>query len=204
MAEYTIIDLLRHGHCEGGDIYRGSSDVSLSDVGWQQMCVSSAKFSADWQAIISSPMQRCVNFAGELAQNLELEHVTESDLRETHFGQWEGQLVQDVWENDRKRVQAWMNDPMKHAPPGGEATDEFINRVERLFKQVSQRLRGKHCVLVTHGGVIRVILSHVTGGTVSSLNRFEVPYANVSRIRIWHSDRGDFPQLVFHNPVGCS
>lgn len=204
MAESTVIDLLRHGHCEGGDIYRGSSDVPLSEMGWQQMQFSSSKFSTEWEAVLSSPMQRCANFASDLAQNLDLEHLTEGDLRETHFGEWEGKLVRDVWESDRNRVQAWIDDPLTHPPPGGEATDEFIGRVERCFRNISRSMRGKHCVLVTHGGVIRVLLSHVTGGTISTLNRFDVPYANVSRIRVWHSDRGDFPQLVFHNPVSAS
>ena len=33
----TTIDLLRHGQCEGGEIFRGSTDVALSEAGWQQM-----------------------------------------------------------------------------------------------------------------------------------------------------------------------
>ena len=37
-AEFTCIDFLRHGECEGGEIFRGSgSDVALTDQGWQQM-----------------------------------------------------------------------------------------------------------------------------------------------------------------------
>ena len=34
---FTLIDILRHGQCEGGEIYRGSTDVPLTDLGWQQM-----------------------------------------------------------------------------------------------------------------------------------------------------------------------
>lgn len=199
MAESTVIDLLRHGHCEGGDIYRGSSDVLLSEEGWRQMQHSSDKYSADWQRLICSPMQRCALFANDLAGKLNLECVSYEDLRETHFGEWEGQLVKDVWQHDRVRVEQWFNDPLRYSPPQGEKTADFIERVEKSFDAIYKNYRGKHCALVTHGGVIRVVLSHVTDGSVKSLNRFEVPYANVSRIRVWHTENGDFPQLVFHN-----
>ena len=33
----TTVDLLRHGESEGGEIFRGSIDVPLTEMGWQQM-----------------------------------------------------------------------------------------------------------------------------------------------------------------------
>jgi broad specificity phosphatase PhoE len=53
--------------------------------------------------------------------------------------------------------------------------------------------------MVAHGGVIRVILSEILKTDALSLARFEVPYACVSQIRIYHHGSECYPQLVFHN-----
>ena len=63
---FTLIDILRHGQCQGGEIYRGSTDVSLTDLGWQQMRNAVASHSG-WDAVVSSPLTRCKLFAQEHA-----------------------------------------------------------------------------------------------------------------------------------------
>ena len=51
-AEFTCIDFLRHGECEGGEIFRGSgSDVALTNKGWQQMR-DSVQDMACWDSIL--------------------------------------------------------------------------------------------------------------------------------------------------------
>ena len=60
----TTLDFLRHGQPNGGSRYRGNGvDDPLSDLGWRQMRDTTAGV-AGWQRVISSPMQRCVAFAG--------------------------------------------------------------------------------------------------------------------------------------------
>ncbi len=61
----VVVDLLRHGACAGGEIYRGRSDVALSELGLKQM--QAAVLGLHWQSIISSPLQRCDKFAQGLA-----------------------------------------------------------------------------------------------------------------------------------------
>ena len=69
-AEFTCIDFLRHGECEGGEIFRGSgSDVALTNKGWQQMR-DSVQDMACWDSIITSPLQRCRRFASEQSGRL--------------------------------------------------------------------------------------------------------------------------------------
>jgi len=61
-ASTTVIDLLRHGDVEGGDVFRGSSDDPLSDDGWRQM-QDALEDKSGWDVIITSPLQRCCEFA---------------------------------------------------------------------------------------------------------------------------------------------
>ncbi len=66
-------------------------------------------------------------------------------------------------------------------------------------EDIIQTHRGEHCLLITHGGVVRAILNRVLGGNASSFMRYEVPYACISRIRVYHDDDQDHYQLFFHN-----
>ena len=96
-AEFTCIDFLRHGECEGGEIFRGSgSDVALTDKGWQQMRGSVQELSG-WDSIITSPLQRCRRFATEQSERLSIPLTENTNWREIHFGDWEGRLMADVW-----------------------------------------------------------------------------------------------------------
>ena len=55
----TTLDYLRHGQPTGGSRYRGHGvDDPLSELGWEQMRGTTEGID-DWQAVISSPMQRC-------------------------------------------------------------------------------------------------------------------------------------------------
>ena len=60
------IDLLRHGETERGGGFRGSLDDALTARGWQQMHAA-LHGAGPWDALISSPLQRCAAFASQLA-----------------------------------------------------------------------------------------------------------------------------------------
>lgn len=201
----TTIDLLRHGECEGGRIFRGSTDVKLSEEGWQSMqakmdwCARTQSYPFTWQSVLSSPMLRCRQFADQLAQSRGVPCTIEDDLRETFFGKWEGRLVEEIMETEREHMDNWFRDPAQYYPPGGEPTAEFMSRVHSVLDKAIDRYRGQKILMVSHGGVMRALLSAVLDLPLSAMNRFEIPYACLSRIEIFHSDEGDYRRLSFHN-----
>ncbi len=75
-----IIDFIRHGEPEGGDILRGRVNPVLTAQGWSQMRNAAAlddshKASAltpPWTHIISSPLLRCREFADRTASSVKL------------------------------------------------------------------------------------------------------------------------------------
>ncbi|GAB3371767.1 alpha-ribazole phosphatase [Spongiibacter taiwanensis] len=201
MAEVvrTRIDLLRHGACEGGEIFRGSTDVALSELGWQQMSERVAQLDGSWQRIITSPLQRCRRFAEREAEQRSLPVDTRDDFREMHFGDWEG-LAHD---EARKRFpdewrQFWQS-PDIASPPNGEAMPAFCERVTRAQRDLVAEVEGKHVLLVAHGAVIRVMICHWLGMPMGAMTRLSVPYAGLSRFEIFHQPgRPDWVQLVSH------
>lgn len=196
--QITTIDLLRHGKPEGGEIFRGSTDVAISAEGLAQMQQATQTAEA-WQQIISSPMQRCLHFAEQIAAQQKVALAVHEGFKELSFGDWDGKKISDVQQEDPERLKNYWRDPFKHTPPNAEPLNVFSLRVEQALWQIIRQYQGQHMLLVSHGGVIRAILSHILMAEKMSLQRYDVPYASLSRIRIYHDDAGDWPQLVFFN-----
>lgn len=194
----TTIDLLRHGKPEGGEIFRGSTDVVLSPVGWQQMQAAVAT-EQPWQHVVTSPMQRCAHFAEALAQQQGIGLSANHALREISFGDWDGQSFVAVREQYGDLLDQYWRDPFHCAPPNAEPMPQFCQRVQQALWQTVADYHGQHLLLVTHGGVIRAILATILHSEAVSMLRYDVPYASFSRIRIYHDEAGNWPQLVFFN-----
>lgn len=196
----TIIDLLRHGEPVGGRLLRGSQDDPLTQDGWRQMQASVGDHSP-WQQIISSPLKRCAEFASQLSENRGLPLKTVAGFQEIGFGQWEGMSPEQIMVAHPGELEAYWRDPTQFSPPDGETLDAFISRVEQHWLGLLNDYQGQHVLLVCHGGVIRAVINKILEMPLNALWRVEVPYANISRIRVTHFD--DYPatsNLVFHQP----
>lgn len=195
----TIITLLRHGKPEGGDIFRGHIDVPLSDLGFEQMWQSVQKIDQPEQ-IISSPMLRCQVFAKQWAEKTSLSIDIDEAFKEVFFGDWDGQEIAKIQREQKAAFDGFWENPFLNGPPNGEPMADFAKRVSDGFWRVVDAHQGKHNVIVCHGGVIRVILADILQSAPEAVLRYDVPYAAISQIRIYHHGDKCFPQLVFHNP----
>ncbi|CAA0101968.1 Adenosylcobalamin/alpha-ribazole phosphatase [Halioglobus japonicus] len=197
----TTVDLLRHGACEGGEIYRGSTDVVLSAQGWQQMEQATMQ-AAPWQRVVTSPLIRCRAFAEQCATRLDIPLRVDAGLREMDFGEWEGRLLKDVWHSDKATVSAFYEDPEAVAPPGGEPTLLAQQRMVEAWHTLMGECAGQHLLLVCHGGVIRLLLSHLLRMPLSAIARLHIPYASISRVQVYKQEGQDFPVLMSLNSSG--
>lgn len=103
------LDLLRHGETESGGGFRGSLDDALTARGWAQM--RTAVEGGRWDLLVSSPLQRCRAFAEELAQRQGIELELENDLRELHFGAWEGRSAAALMDCHSEALGRFWADP---------------------------------------------------------------------------------------------
>lgn len=198
----TTLDILRHGNAEGGKIFRGTTDSLLSPQGFEQMCHTLGETPPKWDLIVSSPLRRCSDFAEMLAEQYQVPIKIDINFQEINFGDWEGQLVDDVYSAEPKIVENFWQNPIDFPAPNAETMHDFKTRIEQALQQLMANYKGKHLLLVTHGGVTRLILAYYLQMPLRPLSRLAVPEAALSRIEIYHQyNKSDWPQLVFMNGV---
>lgn len=193
-----LVDLMRHGEVEGAECFRGSTDDPLSENGWRQMAQAAAACGR-WEKIITSPLQRCADFAGQLSSQLALPLSVENDFREIHFGAWEGRNAADIFASDGQLLGKFLANPDDHTPPDGEPLSEFRQRVLQGWQRLVADSEVNHLLLVSHGGPIRVIIAHILGMPNKKLLSLEIPHAGISRIKLsFDHQHRPYGSLVFH------
>lgn len=200
-SDFTTIDLLRHGECAGGEIFRGHTDVPLIEKGWQQMRASLDCIAHPWpwQQIISSPLQRCADFANRLSIETNIPWQSEQSFRELDFGDWDGQTIDHIWKTHGNAAKTFTTNPAHTSPPNGESLLQLQERVLHGWNKMINQFEGGHLLSIQHGGTIRVLLAHVLKMPLNSVSRLHMPYAALCRIRVYRNNSKS-PMLVFHNP----
>lgn len=193
--DQLVLDIIRHGEPEGGVRYRGSVDDPLSEIGWQQLrnaTQAALNSGCQWDAVISSPMLRCVRFAEEISSKLDRPLQILPDLRELRFGDLEGLTPKQAWAQYPTLLQNMWQDPEAHTPPNGEAFSDFIQRVQSSLHAIIQQHSNQHLLVVAHGGVIRASLTSLLNIQPKDTFQIEVPYAGLSRFTIYKHGDGEF------------
>jgi alpha-ribazole phosphatase len=193
----TVIDLLRHGEVDGALCLGGEYDAPLNARGWAQLrAVPPSNGAAPpWSGIISSPLLRCAEFARELARNHDLPLIFETRFRELGFGTWEGRSWESLYQSEGERLLAFQRNPSVNPAPGGEDYSDFERRIADAWSELLQAAQGRHWLLVTHGGAIRVLLRQMLEIPSANLFRIEVPHGCLSRLQ---HDGGGATRLIFH------
>lgn len=178
-----ILDLLRHGETERGGGFRGSLDDALTEQGWAQMQAAVAQ-GGPWDRLVSSPLQRCARFAERLASELELPLALEPGMRELHFGDWEGRSALDLMQGNEQALGRFWADPYGFTPPAGEPVSDFSARVLAALARLQAAHAGERVLLVTHGGVMRLLLARARGLPREQLLQVEVGHGALHRLRV--------------------
>jgi len=163
----TLITLVRHGQTDWnleGRI-QGSTDIPLNDTGRAQARDVAARLAgARFDHIYASPLCRARETAVIIARELSLPApLVTVGLREHEFGDAEGLL----WDEYRERFGARPDDV-----PGAESLQQLTDRALVSLTRIDVAARRRSAprlesVLVcTHGGVIRALLEHASGGTL--------------------------------------
>jgi alpha-ribazole phosphatase len=124
----------------------------------------------------TSPSRRCRWLAEKIASALPAALMVDPRLRELDFGDWEGRSWDSI---DRPALDLWAASPLTFAPPGGESGAALIARVGDFHAALGH---GESCIIVSHGGPLKVLAAMLEGAQVDLL----APAPTLGSVRVFH------------------
>lgn len=154
----TEILFVRHGETDWNVERRvqGHTDRPLNATGEAQARALAEELRGErLDAVYASNLSRARETARPVADRLGLTVEELPELREKHFGTWEGLLDTEI----RERFPA-------HTGPWGdaEAGEELAERVLRALHTIADRHPDGRVLVVSHGGPLRAVLRHLDAG----------------------------------------
>ena len=162
----------------------GRSDIGLAG----DAEIAAARLRAHLPAaapVYSSPLTRCRTLAARLVP----EPLLDARLVEMHFGEWELKRWDDI---ARAEFDAWAADLLNRAPPGGESAAQMLLRSLEFLADV-QRAGLDAASVVTHGGLLRVLVAHWLDLPPRQWSRLSFEFGRVSKVVLGrHGARIDY------------
>jgi alpha-ribazole phosphatase len=177
--------LIRHGETRWNAIqkYQGHTDIPLNDRGRQQAArlAEHLKATEQVEAVYCSDLLRAHETAAIVARPFQIEPVSDSRLREFHFGNWEGLTFNQVYASYREEFEQWFNNPEDFRVPGGESFSDLARRSLEAIEDVCKKHAGT-TLIITHGGVIKVMLCQLQ--SISNPWQETVPPGSLTEINL--------------------
>ncbi len=181
----TRLWLIRHGEPEEsvrGRCY-GDLDAGLSMKGGDEMkAVGRELACVPLEAIYVSPKRRALESARRIAEFHDCPVQTVDALAEIRFGLFEGRSYDEIAAEYPEIYRKWMDDPTAVKFPDGESFAELWERVTRCVKSLRAEHAGQSIALVTHAGVIRVLIAEALALEPRNIFRIAQDYAALNLI----------------------
>jgi alpha-ribazole phosphatase len=155
--------------------YLGHSDLGLLPGAEQELKPLQEKLQGQsFARIYCSDLMRCRQTLQIIVPESELTSggslstmspMMEPRLRELHFGEWDGKTYDML--KDVSLYRAWIDEPQRITPPGGESWADLVNRLRKFLDSLYEwrvamevqpmdlTAAPPSVLVVTHGGVIR-------------------------------------------------
>lgn len=199
----TRICLIRHGETDWNVEHRmqGQADAPLNATGRQQAQALAAAAAHDhFAAIYSSDMQRAADTAAALAQGRGLQPQLTPQLRERHFGKFQGLLGSEAAERYPEDYARYKARELDFDFGNGESLRDFAARVEAALRDIAQRHPEQTVAVVSHAGVLDVIYRKATGRPLHTARDFAVPNCALN----WFSYDGVWQLEAWGESVGMA
>jgi alpha-ribazole phosphatase len=183
----TTVWLIRHALVDGADgrCY-GKQDVPLSPDGIRQAQDLGRRLASESIShIYSSDLSRSVQTARILAEPHRLQVQCLPELREIDFGDLEGLTFEEIEKCFPEVFQMWMTKPTEIEFPNGESFAHMRRRVLDGFDSLLSRHLQQCIAVVSHAGVIRLVLASALGMPDDRMFRIAQNHCSLNRIRYY-------------------
>ncbi|MCU1588362.1 MAG: putative phosphoglycerate mutase [Frankiales bacterium] len=181
----TTVVLVRHGLTKlTGPVLAGwTPDLHLDERGQKQAAALAERLAAvPFTAIVSSPLDRCLDTVAPVLATRALELQVDERLGECRYGDWTGKALKDLAKEPMWKVV--QNHPSAAVFPGGEALRDTQNRAVAAVRGWNAKLGPDAIWLAcSHGDVIKAITADALGLHLDQFQRIMVDPCSVTIIR---------------------
>lgn len=166
----TIIYITRHGETEWNRQcrFQGTLNSELTEKGILAAELLSERIEdIDIDLIIASPLKRAYHTAEIIRGKKDVEIIKNEGFKEINLGDFEGMKYDEIRMSQGEILKKIEKDPYANRYPNGENLMEFYKRVEKAFKEVVEKYRGKKTLIVAHGGTIKCIECYLRNVKIS-------------------------------------
>ena len=179
--------LLRHGQTpfSRDNVFCGAGmDPELTTDGLAMARAFAAAYqSTPWNAVYASPLRRTIATAQPLCDAIGVKPELRDDLKEIHYGLWEGKTTETVDREHHDDYIRWSADPAWNAPTGGEPAVAIARRSLLVIEEITKRFTSGNVLVVSHKATIRILLCGLLGIDVGRFRyRLACPVGSVSHV----------------------
>ena len=106
---------------------------------------------------------RAVETAGRINNHLQIPIESDPRFREQDWGRWTGRIIAQIETEVSSLLQEEQMRGWKFCPPGGEDRLSVWQRSRSALTEAANRWRGDTILIVTHEGVIKSLIYHLSG-----------------------------------------
>jgi alpha-ribazole phosphatase len=175
----TRLLLVRHGEITTSREWRyvGHLDVALTETGVEQMKRIGERLKNEQvDVLLSSDLQRTRKGAEIIGTMIGLKPQPNAAFREINLGEWEGLTRDEIVAQFPVEFEERSQNLPYFRIRNGESFADLQARVIRQIETVLEEFKGKNIALIAHGGVNRVIITHVLGMELKNLTRIDQAY----------------------------
>lgn len=182
----SVVHLVRHGEVENprGVVYADLPGFGLTERGRHQARLAGEHLAnRAVVAVWSSPLQRALETAGEIARRFGLPVLVDDQLTEWKLtGRWAGTPWVELPARFPGELEAYLDFPTR-LPFSPESVEALARRVVGVISRISSVHPGGEVVVVSHQDPIQAARLHLTGGDLADLNLDKPEHASVITLR---------------------
>jgi probable phosphoglycerate mutase len=187
MKETEII-LIRHGETEWNSQLRmqGHSNSALSAVGRGQIqALGEWMKNVSFEHIYSSDSLRARQTAEAITQYSGDTLQFDQRIREKNLGVFEGLTSIEARERHPEIYRLFKTGGANYVIDEGESTQQVLDRALEFIEEIRLRHPEQRVVMVTHGGVVRVLMKHTLGISIDAPTSFLIKNTGIFRL-VWN------------------
>jgi len=195
------ITLVRHGEVEEAyhRCYNGHNDIALSAKGREEAKVLADQLTPNtFDALYYSDLKRTTQTAKLINQKLKIKNPRSTQkLREKSWGRHEGMTFDAIVSQEAfiyEDFLQWIN------ALDGEPYPQYIHRIKTFFTQTLPQTGYNNVLVITHAGVIRVLMHILQEISVEAAFSINFPYSAYTTLE---SETWEFGEIREAGEIVC-